>query len=113
MKMKRLPLLVVAAVWIAPGLLPDGYLHCRVTAGTQTGLTNVQVKRIGVVPFFKGRHTTEGREMLNCPLCQLYFKSENISPDSDRILTLYVQEALESKHGEKALQKRSQVAFCQ
>jgi len=103
MKMKRLSLWGMAAVWIAQGLLLDGYLHCRVRAGTQTGLTNVQVKRIGVVPFFKGRHTTEGGETLDCPLCQLYFKSENISPDSDQILTQYVQEALESKHGEKAI----------
>ncbi len=67
MKMKRLPLWVMAAVWIALGLLLDGYLHCRVTAITQTGLTNLQVKKIGVVPFFKGRHTTEGGETLNCP----------------------------------------------
>jgi hypothetical protein len=103
MKMKRSPLWVMAAVWIALGLLLDGYLHCRVRAGTQTGLTNVQVKKIGVVPFFKGRHTAEVGETLNCPLCQLYFKSENISPDSDRMLTEYVQEALESKHGEKVI----------
>jgi len=103
MKIKRPHVWLLGAVWIALGLLVDGYTPCRAAAQPQTGLSLARVERIGVMPFFKGRHGSDAGETLNCPVCQLYFRSESMSGDADRILTRYVHEALRNRYGEKVI----------
>ena len=43
------------------------------------------------------------REILDCPLSQLSFNPERLSRDCDRILTGYVREALQKRHGAKVI----------
>jgi len=55
------------------------------------------MEKLGLMPFFKGSSGYSLTESLVCPVCQLVVDPENLSPDCDRVLTQYVQEALEKK----------------
>jgi TolB-like protein len=76
----------------------DAWIPCR--AGSQTAASTPVLKRekIAVMPFLKGRFGTDLSGLLNCPLCQISFDKENLAPDCDKTLTLYLQEALERRH---------------
>jgi len=93
----------MGAALIVLGLLVDGYAPCWVTAQSQTGLTTVRVERIGVMPFLKGRYGSEISETADCFLSQLYFNPERVSRDCDRVITGYVYEALQKRHGERVI----------
>jgi hypothetical protein len=71
-------------------------------AGSQISATTPVLRRekIAVMPFLRGRFGTDLSAVLNCPLCQLSFDEESLAPGCDKILTLYVQEALERRHEE-------------
>jgi hypothetical protein len=90
---------VVSTLWIFMGLLVDGNAPCRAAAQPQTPPAGARVERIAVMPFLKGRPGPDGGEILNCPICELYFSKESILSDADRILTRYVQDALENRYG--------------
>jgi TolB-like protein len=77
-------------VWMSPG------------AGSQTSPSTPVLRRekIAVMPFLRGKFGTDLSAALNCPLCQLSFDEESLSPGCDKILTLYAQEALERRHEE-------------
>lgn len=87
---------------IALGLLLDGYVPPRATAQSQTG-PGVGLKRIGVIPFFKGRCGRYRGEILDCPLSQHYFNPERVSRRSDLILTGHVHQALQEQHPERVI----------
>lgn len=103
MRMKRPCVWLISAVWIVLGILADGYVSCLVDAQTQAGFPMARVERVGVMPFLRGRPGSDTGETLNCPVCQLYFNSESISGNADRILTRYVHESLRNRYGEKVI----------
>jgi hypothetical protein len=70
------------------------------TASTPPAVT---LERIGVMPFFKGSFGSSITESLVCPLCDLTYDPGSLSPDCDKVLTQYVLDALEKKHGGRVL----------
>ena len=103
MKSKRVAICLMIAVWCIAGLMVDGYLTNRTAAQSRAEPTKIQWEKIGVLPFFKGRRSTDTGETLICPICELSFKSENIKDSADRAITSYVQEALERRYRDKVI----------
>jgi hypothetical protein len=68
---------------------------------TDPAIPSVTVEKIGVMPFFKGSFGSSITESLVCPVCELVYDPQTLSPDCDKVLTQYVQEALEKKHGDR------------
>jgi len=63
----------------------------------------VALERIGVMPFFKGSFGSSITESVVCPVCDLTYDPLSLSPDCDQVLTQFVREALEKKHGDRVL----------
>jgi len=103
MKSKRLAMCAMIAVWCIAGLMFDGYLANRAAAQSRAEPIKVQWEKIGVMPFFKGKQSPDKGESLNCPICDLYFRSENIKDGADRAITSYVQEVLERRYKDKVI----------
>jgi len=103
MKSKRLAMCAMIAVWCIAGLMFDGYLANRAAAQSRAEPIKVQWEKIGVMPFFKGKQSPDKGESLNCPICDLYFRSENIKDGADRAITRYVQEVLERRYKDKVI----------
>jgi len=103
MKIKENCPFPVCAFVICLSLFIHLCLGDRVFAQTETAWTPAQVEKIGVAPFFKGRNLANQRETLRCPLFQLYFNPENLSPNADRILSGHVHEAIKTRFGEKVI----------
>jgi len=68
-----------------------------------TAPPSVALEKIGVMPFFKGSFGSSITESLVCPVCELVYDPQSLSPDCDKILTRYVGEALEKKHGARVV----------
>jgi hypothetical protein len=64
----------------------------------ESALPTLLKEKIAVMPFLKGRYGSDIQETIRCPICQLSFQADDLTPDCDRVLTRYVQEALESRH---------------
>ena len=95
---------VMIAVWCIAGLMVDGYLTNRAAAQSRAEPIKIQWSKIGVMPFFKGRRSADDTgETLSCPICELYFKSENIKDDAVSALTLYVQEVAKRRYAERVI----------
>jgi hypothetical protein len=103
MKSKGIAICVMIAVWCIAGLMVDGYLTSRTAAQSRAESIRVQWKKIGVMPFFKGRRSADTGETLTCPICELSFKPENIKDGADREITSYVQETLERRYRDKVI----------
>jgi hypothetical protein len=103
MKSKGVAICVMIAAWCISGLMVDGYLTNRAAAQSQAEPINIQWEKIGVLPFFKGRRSADTGETLNCPICDLLFKSENIKEGADRAITGYVQEALGRRYKDRVI----------
>jgi uncharacterized Zn finger protein (UPF0148 family) len=91
------------AVWFIAGLMVDGYLVNSAAAQSRAEPINVQWEKIGVMPFFKGKRSTDTGETVTCPICELSFKSENIKDGAERAITSYVQEALKRRYKDKVI----------
>ena len=83
MKSKGIAICVMIAVWCIAGLMVDGYLTSRTAAQSRAESIRVQWKKIGVMPFFKGRRSADTGETLTCPICELSFRSENVKDGAD------------------------------
>jgi hypothetical protein len=70
---------------------------------TGSATPSAALERIGVIPFFKGSFGSSITESLVCPVCELAYDSQNLSPDCEKVLTEYVQGALERKHGDRVV----------
>jgi curli biogenesis system outer membrane secretion channel CsgG len=70
---------------------------------TDSATPSPALQKMGVLPFFKGSSGYSPTESLVCPVCQLIYDPETLSPDCDKVLTQYVQEALEKKLGARVL----------
>jgi hypothetical protein len=60
-------------------------------------------QKIGVMPFFKGSSGYSLTESMVCPVCQLIYDPQSLSPDCDKVLTEYVQAALEKKSRDRVV----------
>lgn len=63
----------------------------------------LRVERLGVLPFFKGSYGSDITSSLTCPVCELTFDPDNLTPDCDRVLTGFVQDFLEIRYGDKVI----------
>jgi len=70
---------------------------------TDPSASSVPVEKIGLMPFFKGSYGSSITESLVCPGCDLIYDPQTLSPDCDKLLTQYVQEALDAKHGDRVI----------
>ncbi len=102
---RRVALGAIAA-WITLGWV---VLVFHPTPGrAQTDLTEpeeiiIQVKKIAVVPFFKGKYGSDLTETLRCPMCDLTMDLRSLSLGATRILTSYVHGELERRYGVKVV----------
>jgi hypothetical protein len=86
---------VVIAFSVALGLASSP------AGAAETGPGSFEVQRIGVMPFFKGSYGSDITSSITCPVCDLTFDPENLTPDCDRILTGFAQDLLQIRYGDK------------
>jgi hypothetical protein len=96
---------LLAIISVYTGILPlnNIYLPIKAFAQSEAVLSNIQVRRIGVMPFFKGRYGSTLKDTLDVSVSQVSFNPEIVTADCDRILTGFVQEALQKRHGEQVI----------
>jgi hypothetical protein len=70
---------------------------------TDPATPSVALEKIGLMPFFKGSFGSSITESLVCPVCELVYDPQSLSPDCDKVLTQYVQDALEKKLGDRVV----------
>lgn len=88
---------------VCAGIFADGLDVQEACAQSKMSYSGIQVKRIGVTPFFKGRYGSTIGDTLACPICQLDLDPDGVSPIADRVLTDYVHEALEVRYGDRVI----------
>jgi hypothetical protein len=103
MPIKRTSFWPIMGICITVGFFSEICTPNRAVAEQQTGVSVPRVERMAVTPFVKGRYDSDIWGTLDCPISKLYFDPEKVFPDSDKILTGYVQEALEKRHGERVV----------
>ena len=86
---------VLLAVFIAFCLAPSS------AGAADTGPASFTVERIGVMPFFKGSYGSDITSSITCPVCELTFDPDSLTPDSDRVLTGVAQDLLDNRYGDK------------
>ena len=91
------------AVGTAVALLICGHLLPQRLAQAQADASALGVQRIAVMPFLRGKCGTDMTQTLDCPLARLSFDPENLLRGCDQTLTVYVQEAIQRRHGDKVL----------
>ena len=96
-------ILALLAGYLLPDLIVDVKIHRLGFAQQEMGPSWSSVNRIGVMPFVKGKYGTEMEESLSCTVCLLLNDPKDLAPDSDYILTLYTQKALEKSLGKKVI----------
>ena len=88
------------------GLLASCLISTVTYGQSQMRYSGIQVERIGVTPFFKGRYGSTVGDALTCPICQLDLDPDGVAPIADRVLTDYVHEALQTRYSEKVVPLR-------
>jgi len=73
----------------------------RFTTYAHPRLSMVRPEKIGVLPFFKGRHPAQPGQTLNCPLGMLWFDKAGLVPGAEDTLTRMAHEAMVSRFGGK------------
>lgn len=73
------------------------------SARAEDARSALRIERIGVMPFFKGSYGSDLASSLVCPVCELTFDPENLTPDCDRVLTELVNDLLEIRYGDKLI----------
>lgn len=103
--MKRGPWFVAAMILflMCAGIVSQGFNLPEACAQSTMSYSGIQVERIGVTPFFKGRYGSTIGDTLTCPICQLDLDPDGVSPIADRVLTDYVHEALQIHYGDKVI----------
>ena len=103
MKSRQFFVVSVSLSLLIFGLLIYGFFSSDARAQSGKGSPVLIVERIGVVPFFQGRYGSSIGETLTCPVCQLGLDPEGVPPIAGRVLTEYVQEALQIRFGDKVV----------
>ncbi|MFC1838502.1 hypothetical protein ACFL1N_02900 [Thermodesulfobacteriota bacterium] len=87
----------IIAFFIVAMVLVSGYLPetCKAQTSNVESLDNI--KKIGVLPFLKGRYGNEVRATLDANISNFNYKPEVISEEADRILTGIVHEEIKGK----------------
>jgi hypothetical protein len=87
----------VLAFFVVLGLAPSS------ACAAESENVPFQVERIGAMPFFKGSYGSDITSSITCPVCDLTFDPENLTPDCDRVLTGFAQDLLEIRYGDKVI----------
>ena len=75
----------------------------RFTSYSHPALSAARLEKIGVLPFFKGRHPTQIGQTLQCALCKLWFDPGNVVPGSEETLTRLAYEAMLDRFGQRVV----------
>jgi hypothetical protein len=86
---------IVLSLFLSFGLAPLS------ANAADSGPDAFRVERIGVVPFFKGSYGSDITSSITCPVCDLTFDPDNLTPDCDRVLTGFAQDLLQIRYGDK------------
>jgi hypothetical protein len=112
MKFRRWSASAAILFLVCVGLFADGHVFPAANAQSKMSYSGIQVERIGVTPFFKGRYGSTIGDTLTCPICQLDLDPDGVSLIADRVLTDYVHEALRIRYGDKVIPlKEAQEAY--
>jgi hypothetical protein len=103
MEKRTIIILTFLAGWLTLGPLIDGTILRSGFAQPETGPSWGSVESIGVMPFVKGKYGAEINESLSCTVCLLLNDAKDLVYDSDFILTLYTQKALQKRLGKKVI----------
>jgi len=103
MEKRAIIILAILAGWLIWMPLMDRSISRLVLAQQETGPSWDSVESIGVMPFVKGKYGSEISESLNCTVCLLLNDPKDLVQDSDLILTLYTQKALQKRLREKVI----------
>ena len=106
MKIGRWSVATAILFLVCVGFFADDHISPVAYAQSEMRYSGIQVKRIGVVPFFKGRYGSTIGDTLTCHICQLDFDPDGVAPIADRVMTDYVHEALRIRYGEKVIPLR-------
>lgn len=101
MKRSRDKRLILRSTWILLGLFVAFGSAGSPSGAEERNPSTFRVERIGVMPFFKGSFGSDITSSLTCPVCELTFDPENLTPDCDRVLTGFAQDLLASRYGDK------------
>jgi hypothetical protein len=96
----RLAAIVMGIMLLVAG---NGLDPATLDAETKVDLSKVQVKWIGVTPFFRGAFGVDIEGPLRGPLSDLTLDPEDLAPGAEGILTGYVHQELEKRYGERAV----------
>ena len=94
------------ATWITLGLtwlLLNPALGFSQTEPTEPEEIIIQVKRIAVAPFFKGKYGSGLADTLRCPMCDLTADMRGLSLGAPKILTSHVHGELVKRYGSKVV----------
>jgi hypothetical protein len=75
----------------------------RVVTYSHPALAGSRIDKVGLMPFFTGRHPSNVRETLNCNLCRLAFDPDNVAAGADSTLTRFAHEAMYQRYGERVI----------
>jgi hypothetical protein len=81
----------------------NGFHPTTLNAQTDVDLSKVQVKRIGVTPFFRGALGVDIEGPLKGPSSDFALDAEDLALGAEGILSRYVQEELEKRYGERVV----------
>jgi len=102
--MRRRWVWTMGLLGVAVGLLWQGCsTPTRVTTISQAGFSGSRVGKVGVMPFFTGRHPSNVNENLNCTLCTLAFDPESVGTGAASTLTRYVYELVYARFQDRVL----------
>ena len=105
--MKRMAVYLMILLGVTVSLLIDGCMSKRTPTTDQPRLSETAAKKIGVMPFLKGKHYANIDDptdrTLNCSLDQLCFNADNLESKADEILTRLMWNALAKKFNERLI----------
>lgn len=75
----------------------------RFTTYSHPALSAARIDKMGVMPFFKGRHPSQIGQTLQCALCRLWFDPANVVQGSEETLTRLAYEMMLDRFGDRVV----------
>jgi hypothetical protein len=103
MRMKGLSFLWMFVTVFTFGLPTDVSGPRRAIAESEPETPAIQVRRMAMAPFIKGRYGTSLKDTMDAPISGISYDPENVSEEADRILTALVHQELERRYGNRVI----------
>jgi hypothetical protein len=100
---RRHGLLIITSMGILMASIIIGAAVLRSAGAAEVAPPIFSIQKLGVMPFFRGSYGSDITANLTCPVCELTYDPDNLTPDCDRVLTQNVQEVLGIRYGEKMI----------